>query len=167
MIVDPLIFNGSLRKFNVASKPMLICVSNVCSDLRLDDFCSLVTTGTKILVGEGPYLDHLKNTYSDVHFVPARCDERLAHYYANADVLVCPNGLQGNPRIIPQAICCGTPIATRSHFLIDDLIIKHVTGEIMDDLSAAINRCLDLERDTIEQLGHLLFSRQNNLISHL
>lgn len=167
MIVDPLIFNGSHRKFNVASKPMLICVSDLFDDLRIDDFCSIITAGTKILVGEGPSLDRLKSTYEDVHFVSPRCDSRLAHYYANADVLICPNGMQGNPWIIPQAICCGTPIAARSHYLTDDLIIKHVTGEILDDLSIAIERCLGLERETIEQLGHLLFTKQNNLISHL
>lgn len=146
---------------------MLICVSEIFEDLRLDDFCSINTTGTKILVGDGPYRSQLSSKYEDVIFVKPKIGSSLAHYYANADVVVCPNGFQGSPRIVAESICCGAPVAARSNVITDDLIIKHVTGEIMEDLSEAIDRCLGLERSTIETLGHILFTKQNNLISHL
>ncbi len=167
MIVNPEIFNSSSRSYNLASKPMLICVSDALHDLRLDDFCEIKTTGTKILVGDGPYLKDLKLKYDDVIFVKPKCGLNLAHYYANADVVVCPNGSQGTARIIAEATCCGTPVAARSHVMTDDLIIRHVTGEIQYNLQSAISMCLELDRATIEQLGHILFTKQNNLISHL
>lgn len=167
MIVNPNIFNSSCRRQTVASLPILVCVSDIKEDLKLEDFCSIKTTGTKILVGTGLYLSHLMATYTDVIYVNQKEGLSLAHYYANADVVVCPNGFQGHPRIVAEAACCGTPVATRSHHITDDLIIKHVTGEISPDLLQSINQCLSFERSTIEQIGHLLFTKQNNLISHL
>jgi glycosyltransferase involved in cell wall biosynthesis len=167
MIIDSRVFNSSSRRSTVASKPMLVCVSDVEHGLKLDDFCSIHTTGTKILVGNGPYLPELSSRYDDVIFVPDKSSESLAHYYANADVVICPNGSQGRCRIIAESICCGTPIAARSHVMTDDLIIRHVTGEISDDLQEAITLCLGMDRQMIEQLGHILFTKQNKLISHL
>lgn len=167
MLVDPSVFNSSSRRPTVASKPMLVCVSAIEPEMRLEDFCSFRTDGTKIVVGTGSQLDELRVKYPDVHFVGEKCQERLAHYYANADVLVCPNGFQGRCSILAQSVCCGTPIAARSHVMTDDLIIKHVTGEIIDDLYLAVQRCLDLERSTVEQIGHIIFTKNNNLISQL
>lgn len=167
MIVDPGIFNSSSRKKHVASKPMLVCISDALENLRIDDFCAINTPGTKIFVGDGPYLPILKARYGDVIFVKPKCGVSLAHYYANADVVICPNGLQGSPRTIAEAICCGSPVAARPNEITDDLIIKHVTGEICDNLYQAIESCLAMERTTIEQIGHILFTKENNLISHL
>jgi hypothetical protein len=144
-----------------------VCVSDIQEDLKLEDFCSINTSGTKILVGSGPYLTNLMARYTDVIYVNQKEGQSLAHYYANADVIVCPNGFQGHPKIVAEAACCGTPVAARSHHITDDLIIKHVTGEISPDLSQSIHQCLNFERSTIEQIGHLLFTKQNNLISHL
>jgi glycosyltransferase involved in cell wall biosynthesis len=166
MIINSLVFNSSSRRSTVASKPMLVCVSDIERDFRLDDFCSIQTSGTKILVGNGPYLQELSSRYNDVIFVPNKASESLAHYYANADVLICPNGSQGRSSIIAESICCGTPIAARSHVMTDGMIIRHVTGEILDDLPAAIELCLNMDRYVIEQLGHILFAKQNKLISH-
>jgi glycosyltransferase involved in cell wall biosynthesis len=166
MIINSLVFNSSSRRSTVASKPILVCVSDVERDFKLDDFCSIQTSGTKILVGNGPYLRELSTKYDDVIFVPDKAFESLAHYYANADVLICPNGSQGRSSIIAEAICCGTPIAARSHVITDSMIIRHVTGEILDDLPAAIDLCLNMDRRVIEQLGHILFTKQNKLISH-
>lgn len=120
-----------------------------------------------MVVGDGSDLGRLRSSYNDVHFVPMKQDLRLAHYYANADVIVCPNGLQGTASIVAQAACCGAPVAARSHVMTDDLIIKHVTGEISDDIEFAIRMCLAMDRGMIEQLAHILFTRSNNLISHL
>lgn len=167
MVIDPQLFNSSSRRPTLASKPMLICVSALEPGLRLEDFCAFETLGTKIMVGAGSLLDDLRSRYPDVHFVGEKCLQSLVHYYANADVLVCPNGFQGRSVIAAQSICCGTPVAARPHPLTDNLITEHVTGEIADDLHAAVERCLCLERHMIEQIGHIIFSSQNNLISQL
>ena len=90
-VVDKTVFNPTSRKFLVATKPILVCVAEVRADSNLDAFCSLCTQGTKLLVGDGPYLDSLKSRYSDVHFVGNKSGTSLAHYYANADVVVLPN----------------------------------------------------------------------------
>lgn len=167
MIVNPGVFNSSTRRCTVASKPILVCVSPLEPSMRLDDFCSVKTTGTKMVVGDGPDHARLSSMYTDVHFVPMKNEQSLAHYYSNADVVVCPNGLQGSACFVAQAACCGTPVAARPHAITDDLIIKHVTGEICDDIRSAIELCLKLDREMIEQLAHILFTRNNNLISHL
>ena len=167
MKIDRAVFNSSSRRCTVASKPILVCVSDIESNLRLEDFCTLVTTGTKIVVGTGSMIDDFSRLYTDVHFVGCKQHQRLAHYYANADVVVCPNGMQGAGDTIPESICCGTPVASRSHILTDNLIIPHITGEIGEDLSAAISRCMMLDRSTVEDMGHFLFSRSEHLINQL
>lgn len=165
MLVDQLIFNSSSRRPTLASKPILLCISIIEPNMKLEDFCSFPTNGTKMVVGTGSFMEHLRCVYQDVHFVGNKPEASIAHYYANADVLVCPNGCQGLEGIIQRASCCGTPVAARSHAMTDGLIIDHVTGMVSDDLCKAIDGCLALDRDMIEQIGHTFFAGQNNLIS--
>jgi glycosyltransferase involved in cell wall biosynthesis len=61
--VDYEIFNQGIMTDKKYNRPILLCVSRVSREKGLDDFCSIKTTGTKILVGDGPYLDELRKKY--------------------------------------------------------------------------------------------------------
>ena len=79
--------NSKIGTMNIP-KPILLCVSRASQEKGLDDFCKLSTTGSKILIGDGPYLTELKEKYSDVRFLGYKHGFVLAHFYANADVFI-------------------------------------------------------------------------------
>jgi glycosyltransferase involved in cell wall biosynthesis len=148
--VDHSVFNTSDRHSNLASKPILLCVSRASYEKGLDDFCSLSTTGTKILVGDGPYLDELKKKYTDVIFTGYKTGESLRHYYSNADVFVFPSKSDTFGVVMIEAMACGTPVAAYPVTGPIDVITPGVNGEMDQDLSNAVEKALKLDRQTVE-----------------
>ena len=61
--VDVEVFNPLHRKDLNLRKPVVLCVSRASREKGLDDFCRLEVEGTKVLVGDGPYLQELKDKY--------------------------------------------------------------------------------------------------------
>lgn len=162
--IDRTIFNSSSRKPTLATKPILLCVSEVESNLGLEDFCSIETVGTKILVGDGPYLPQLKEQFQDVIFTGCKTGPSLAHYYANADVLVYTVKNNTISYSLFESIACGTPIAcypTESNL---NFINQNVNGELDDNLSYAIGRCLGLNRLLVEKSSYDYESNFHNSI---
>jgi len=149
--VDSTSFNPSCRCSNVATKPIMLCVSRASYEKGLDDFCSLDIPGTKILVGDGPYLSELKLKYSDVIFTGYKHGHRLCHYYANADVFVFPSKSDTFGVVMLESIACGTPVAAYPVTGPIDVVISGVNGELHDDLKIAIERALRLDRTTVEE----------------
>lgn len=152
--VDREIFNSSSRKETVASKPILLCVSRASVEKGLDDFCKIQTNGTKILVGDGPYLDELKQKYPDVIFTGYKHGKSLAHYYANADVFVFPSKTDTFGVVMLEAIACGTPVAAYSVTGPIDIITPGVNGYFGESLSESIVKCRLLDRRIVENSSH-------------
>jgi glycosyltransferase involved in cell wall biosynthesis len=149
--VDTTIFNNSRRKTNQATKPILLCVSRASIEKGLDDFCSLKTVGTKILVGDGPYLAELKKKYSDVIFTGFKHGDSLAEYYANADVFVFPSKTDTFGVVMLEAIACGTPIAAYPVTGPSDIVVNGVNGYMNDNLETAIKYALTCNRDVVNE----------------
>jgi len=149
--VDRSIFNPSSRRTNLASKPILLCVSRASAEKGLDEFCRIETPGTKILVGDGPYLDELKRKYPDVIFAGYKHGESLAHYYSNADVFVFPSKTDTFGVVMLEAIACGTPVAAYPVTGPIDVITPGINGYLSSDLSDAIEQCLTLDRHKIAE----------------
>lgn len=149
--VDTTVFNSSSRKQNLAGKPVLVCVSRISKEKNLDAFCALETAGTKILVGDGPYLEELKKKYPMVIYTGYKSGKNLAHYYANADVFVFPSKSDTFGVVMLESIACGTPVAAYPVTGPIDVITNGVNGYLNEDLSVAIEQCLELDRDIIEK----------------
>lgn len=130
-------------------RPILLCVSRVSREKGLDDFCSLQTTGSKILVGNGPYLDELKASYHDVKFMGYKHGSLLAHYYANADVFVFPSKTDTFGVVMLEANACGTPIAAYPVTGPVDVVVEGVNGSMHDDLSVAVANALGCDRQAV------------------
>jgi glycosyltransferase involved in cell wall biosynthesis len=152
--VDHEIFNQRDRCQNLASKPVLLCVSRASYEKGLDDFCSLSTSGTKILVGDGPYLKDLKIKYPDVIFTGYKTGVSLSHYYANADVFVFPSKSDTFGVVMLESIACGTPVAAYPVTGPIDVLTPGVNGEMNDSLSVAVELAQKLNRDTVEASSH-------------
>jgi glycosyltransferase involved in cell wall biosynthesis len=149
--VDHNTFNTSHRKPTLAGKPVLLCVSRASPEKGLDDFCSIKTPGTKILVGDGPYLETLKSKYPDVIFAGYKKGSSLAHYYANADVFIFPSRSDTFGVVMLESMACGTPVAAYPVTGPIDIITPGVDGCMDDDLSKAIHACLGLDRKMVEE----------------
>ena len=147
--VDKTLFNPSYRNKTFASKPILLCVSRISYEKGLDDFCSIKIDGTKILVGDGPYLSDLKKKYPDVIFTGYKHGIELAKYYANSDVFVFPSKSDTFGVVMLEAIACGTPIAAYPVTGPIDVIVSGINGAMDNDLNQAIVKCLTINRDVV------------------
>jgi glycosyltransferase involved in cell wall biosynthesis len=148
--VDRNMFNSSQRSDPPYPKPILLCVSRASAEKGLDDFCALTTPGTKIIVGDGPYLPELKKKYPDVIFVGYKQGKDLAQHYADADVFVFPSKTDTFGVVMLEAMACGTPVAAYPITGPIDVIRPGVNGEMADDLNIAIKKCFSLDRFTVE-----------------
>lgn len=151
--VDCEMFNPSNRRSNISTKPVMLCVSRASKEKGLDDFCSLDVPGTKILVGDGPYLDELKRRYPDVIFTGYKHGKSLADYYANADVFVFPSKTDTFGVVMLESMASGTPIAAYPVTGPIDVIQPGVSGFMHDDLASAIAGALACDRDAVAKEG--------------
>lgn len=72
--------------------------------------------------------------------------EDLADVYRRARVLVCASTSEGGPRVVPEALACGTPSVSTPVGIVPELIQDGVNGEVFDGtapgLVAALRRVL-------------------------
>jgi len=152
--VNKNIFNSNSRTTTIAGKPILLSVGRISIEKGLDDFCSIDWPGaTKIIVGDGPYRSALEQKYKDVIFVGSKQHEQLAEYYANADVFVFTSVTDTFGVVNIESIACGTPVAAYDVVGPKDIIKQNITGYTVPyktDIRIAIRKCLELDREAIE-----------------
>jgi len=152
--VDRSVFRSSLRQ-SCPNRPVLLNVGRVSKEKNIDAFCELKYPGaTKIVVGDGPYRKELERRYPDVHFVGAMTGEKLARYYANADVFVFPSKADTFGVVIIESLACGTPVVGYDVPGPKDIIENGITGYYGDDLKSNIDRALRLDRQRVEIRSH-------------
>ena len=143
--VDFEIFNPKRRQ---QTKPYIVCVSRISKEKGLDDFCQL-KYNRKVLVGDGPYLNELKEKYPDVEFVGKKEGIELARWIASADVFVFPSKADTFGIVILEALACGTPVAAYDEPGPRETIFNGVNGHYGDDLQKAVTICLSLNRGDV------------------
>jgi glycosyltransferase involved in cell wall biosynthesis len=147
--VDRTIFNSSQRNKS-DDKNLLVCVSRVSKEKNLEDFFKIdYPNSHKIMVGDGPMRDVYEKNYPDVEFVGFKTGLDLAYYYANADVFVFPSKWETFGIVMIEAMACGTPIAAYPCRGPKDIVSQGLTGYMNDDLSIAVDDCLNLNRDVV------------------
>lgn len=146
---SPVLFNpGQRHRSN--DKKILLSVGRVSKEKNLDAFCSLNIPNTvKILVGDGPYLNTLREKYLDVNFVGMKTGDELAKYYANADVFVFTSKADTFGIVMIESICCGTPVAGYPVSGPIDIVQPSRNGYISENLEEAVKKCLDLDREVV------------------
>ena len=144
--VDRSLFNPDRRRSTDGQRPIMLCVSRASKEKGLDDFCSLDLPGTKILVGDGPYLSELKSRYPDVVYVGYAQGAKLADYYANADVFVFPSKTDTFGVVMLESISSGTPVAAYPVTGPKDVIEEGINGSLDEDLGRAVGKALICDR---------------------
>jgi glycosyltransferase involved in cell wall biosynthesis len=145
--VDRSIFYPDLEQ---KATKIILCVSRVSEEKGLDDFCSLQIPGTtKVLVGDGPYLNKLKKKYHDVQFVGKKQDKELADYYRSASVFIFPSKSDTFGVVNIEALACGTPVAAYPVTGPKDIVSQGIDGYLDDNLEIAVQDALTLNRSTV------------------
>lgn len=150
--VDRTTFKRTLRDRPFNSGTILVNVGRVSKEKGIDDFCQLnIPNSSKLVIGDGPYLNELKEKYPDVHFIGPRRGEELAEFFANADVFVFPSKTDTFGIVIIEALSVGTPVAAYPVPGPIDIIDEGLTGSMTDNLEQAVLNCLSIDRQVVFQ----------------
>ena len=86
-------------------------VGRVSKEKDIELFLKLDIPHKKVVVGDGPDLQRLKNKYKDVEFKGSLYGNELAEEYSKASVFVFPSKFDTFGLVMIEAIACGTPVA--------------------------------------------------------
>lgn len=92
-------------------RPVWLYVGRIAVEKNIDVFLETPLPGSRMIVGEGPRLAHLRRRYPDVHFTGALSGEELARAYAAADCFVFPSRTDTFGLVLIEALASGTPVA--------------------------------------------------------
>jgi len=143
--VDFKIFNPKRRE---ETTPYIVCVSRISKEKGLDDFCKL-KYNRKVLIGDGPYYEELRQKYPDVEMIGKREGPDLAKWIASADVFVFPSKTDTFGIVILEALACGTPVAAYDEPGPRETIQNGINGYYGEDLSLNVVMSLTLNRGDI------------------
>jgi glycosyltransferase involved in cell wall biosynthesis len=125
-------------------RPIQLYVGRVAVEKNIEAFLDAPVNGSKIVVGDGPALAHLRQRYPMAHFLGALHGTALASAYASADVFVFPSRTDTFGLVMIEALAAGTPVAAFPvHGPLD--VIGAATmpvGALDEDLAAAIRAAL-------------------------
>lgn len=126
--------------------PILLSVGRVAPEKNLKAFLDLDVEGTKVVVGDGPALNEMRELYPEVVFPGMKRGIPLAEYFASADVFVFPSLTDTFGLVMLEANACGTPVAAFPVTGPVDVLREGLTGCMREDLSEAITEALKMDR---------------------
>ncbi len=122
-------------------------MGRVAVEKNIEAFLQLDIKGNKVVVGDGPDLEHLRQKYPDVIFTGAKFGKELASYLAAADVFVFPSKTDTFGLVLLEAMACGVPIAAYPVTGPADIVQEGITGYLDEDLTIAAGKALNLSGD--------------------
>lgn len=133
-------------------RPIQLYVGRVAVEKNIEAFLASDHPGSKVIVGDGPARELLARSHPDAHFVGAQAGQALAGYYAGADVFVFPSRTDTFGLVMIEAMASGTPVAA---FPVSGPldVLSAQSGVMDEDLTTAIARALQLDRNTCAQAG--------------
>ena len=144
-------------------RPLFLSVGRVAKEKNLDAFLQCKTTGSKVVVGDGPMLEELRAKYPDVHFTGSLQGTELAGAYTGADVFVFPSKTDTFGLVLIEALACGLPVAGYPVAGPIDIAgidgrgptshLHNPVGALNDDLALAMTQALSCSRKDAAAYG--------------
>lgn len=143
--VDTDLFRPGPKDFLALPRPIHLYVGRIAPEKSIEDFLELPLDGTKLVVGDGPLLPHLRQRYPDVRFVGVKRGEDLVRHYAASDVFVFPSRTETFGLVVLEALACGLPVAAYPVTGPRDIIGDSGVGVLDDDLGTAVRQALAID----------------------
>ena len=155
------------RRFGAA--PVFLYAGRVAVEKNIEAFLKLDLPGQKVVVGDGPSLQHLAARYPAVVFTGALMGEALAESYASADVFVFPSRTDTFGMVVLEAMASGVPVAAFPVTGPKDLVTEGVSGFLSHDLRSAALQALALDRRLVREaaIGYSWQAAARLFLSHL
>ncbi|MFA7586986.1 MAG: glycosyltransferase family 1 protein [Novosphingobium sp.] len=135
-------------------RPILLNVGRVSAEKNLEALLGMACVGTKVVVGDGPALEGLRQRFPEVVFTGPMFGEELARAYRSADCFVFPSRTDTFGLVIIEALASGLPVAAYPVQGPIDLIgaegrgshgdLARPVGALRDDLAEAVSRALSV-----------------------
>lgn len=126
------------------ARPVWLYVGRVAVEKNIEAFLDLNLPGSKMVVGEGPRLGHLRKHYPDAHFAGPLFGEELARSYAAADCFVFPSKTDTFGLVLIEALASGTPVAAYPVQGPLDVIGAAPVGTLDGDLGIACQKAVSV-----------------------
>lgn len=144
--VDTKLFRPRSERALKLPGPIALYSGRVAREKSLEDFLSVPFPGSKVIVGDGPDRRPLQARFPAAHFLGYQHGEALARLVASADVFVFPSRTDTLGLVMLEAMACGVPVAAFPVPGPQDVVLEGVSGCLDQDLGAAIERALRLDR---------------------
>lgn len=145
--MDAELFHSGRRGDLGLPRPVFLNVGRVAVEKNLPAFLELDLPGSKVVVGDGPDLERLRERYPDVRFYGARFGEELARIYASADLFVFPSRTDTFGNVILEALASGLPVAAFPVTGPLDIFSDGKGGVLDEDLRQAALAALSIPRE--------------------
>lgn len=133
-------------------RPIQLYVGRVSVEKNIEAFLEAKHPGSKVVVGDGPALEKLRQKYPETHFLGRKSGRELAGCYAGADVFVFPSRTDTFGLVMIEALACGTPVAAFPVAGPRDIVTDDV-GALSEDLDRAIDAALYCDRRACAEYG--------------
>jgi len=143
--VDRTIFKPDNPQQLNLPRPIALNMGRVAIEKNIEAFLDLDLPGSKVVVGDGPDIEMLKNKYPYVLFTGAKFGEDLASWVAAADVFVFPSKTDTFGLVLLEALACGVPVAAYPVTGPKDVLQHGLVGYLDDDLKTAVTKALELK----------------------
>ncbi|MGB5093337.1 MAG: glycosyltransferase family 1 protein [Parvibaculum sp.] len=135
------------------ARPVWLYVGRVAVEKNIEAFLDADLPGTRMIVGEGPRLDHLRRTHPQACFTGALFGEDLAKAYAAADCFVFPSKTDTFGLVMIEALATGTPVAAYPVQGPLDVIGDAPVGCLDEDLTTACLQAIRTPRENCLQFA--------------
>jgi glycosyltransferase involved in cell wall biosynthesis len=142
----------------------VLYVGRVSKEKNLDDLCRMQNMYDITIVGDGPYLSHLKKRYRNINYAGYKFGDELRDIYINNDVFCFPSQTDTFGIVIIEALCNGLPVAAYNVTGPKDIVDYGVTGYMVqtgNDLSTAIEMCKSIDNTRVQDLSVHRWTWQN------
>jgi glycosyltransferase involved in cell wall biosynthesis len=133
--------------------PIALYLGRVAVEKNITEFLDLKMPGSKVVIGDGPALESLKQRYPRVQFLGYRKNGNLARLLASADVMVFPSRTDTFGLVMLEAMACGVPVATYPVEGPLDVIKNGINGWMDEDLQTAVTNALQVDRKGCRQFA--------------
>lgn len=143
--VNTELFKPGSKSFLGHVRPVFLYMGRVAVEKNIEAFLRLDLAGSKVVVGDGPDLEKLKQQYPEVLFTGFKFGAELSRHVAAADVFVFPSLTDTFGIVLLEAMACGVPVAAYPVTGPIDVVMNGVTGILDEDLKKAALDALKLD----------------------